>query len=79
MTHVRHIGLKWMTHRFRYSTCAFNRIMHMKKRDLIPALLRSGIVESDSQREALILRAEKKICHILVPKLKHEIETKKTK
>jgi hypothetical protein len=42
----------------------------MKKRDLIPALLRSGIVEFDSQREALILGAEKKNKPHISPKTK---------
>jgi hypothetical protein len=44
----------WVTHRFCYTTYAFNKTLHMKKRDLIPALLRSDAVESDDQHEALI-------------------------
>jgi hypothetical protein len=27
MTHMRHVGLKWVTHRFRYTTYIFNRTM----------------------------------------------------
>jgi hypothetical protein len=46
------------------------KTVHMKKRDLIPALLRSGTVESDSQREALITRAVKKNMPHISPKTK---------
>jgi hypothetical protein len=50
----------WVIHRFCYTTYAFNKILHMKKRDLIPALLRSDAVEFDDQQEALIHGAAKK-------------------
>jgi hypothetical protein len=60
MTHVRHVSLKWVTHMFHYTTYTFNKTLHIKKRDLIPVLLRSGAVESDGQHEALILGAIKK-------------------
>jgi hypothetical protein len=46
------------------------KIVHMKKRDLIPALLRSGTVESDNQCEALITRAVKKNMPHISPKTK---------
>jgi hypothetical protein len=60
---------------FHYTTYTFNKTLHIKKRDLIPVLLRSGAVESDGQHEALILGAIKKISHILVSKLKQHINT----
>jgi hypothetical protein len=31
MTHVGHVGLKRVMHRFRYTTYVFNKILHMKK------------------------------------------------
>jgi hypothetical protein len=65
MTYVRHVGLKRVMHRFRYTTYIFNKALHMKNRDLISALLRSGTVRSDSRCEALIPRtAEKNRPHI---------------
>jgi hypothetical protein len=60
MTHVRHVGPKQVTRRFRYTTYAFNKTLHMKIRDLIPILLRSSAVQSDGRREALINGAAKK-------------------
>jgi hypothetical protein len=60
IAYVRHVGLKRVTHRFRYSTYAFNRTLHMKKRDLIPALLRSGAIELNYRCETLIPEAAKK-------------------
>jgi hypothetical protein len=35
MTHVRHVGLKWVTHRFCYTTYVFIKILHMKKEHCI--------------------------------------------
>jgi hypothetical protein len=31
ITHVRHVSLKRVTHTFRYSTYAFEKILHMKR------------------------------------------------
>jgi hypothetical protein len=42
----------------------------MKKRDIIPALLRSGVVESDGRSEALIPEAAKKNKSHISPKTK---------
>jgi hypothetical protein len=70
MTHVRHVGPKQVMHKFHYSTYAFNKTSHMKKRELIPTLLRSGAVKSDGQREALIPGAVKKNKTYLSPKTK---------
>jgi hypothetical protein len=31
MTHVRHVGQKWMMDKFYYTTYVFNKILHIKK------------------------------------------------
>jgi hypothetical protein len=59
ITRIIRVSLKRVMHKFCYSTYAFSKTLHMKKRDLILALLMIGAIESDRRREALIPGATK--------------------
>jgi hypothetical protein len=66
MTHVRHVGLKRVTHRFCYTTYAFNKTLYMKNEGPYTCSTEEqrSPVQSDGRREALITGAAKKNKHV---------------
>jgi hypothetical protein len=78
ITHVRHVSPKRVMHTFCYSTYAFEKNIAYEKRGskLIPALLRGGVQSSSMIGvRHWFSKLQKRIIHILVPKLKQHIDT----